>query len=361
VDVAAHDDETDGEGNGEDEADGSPYEGPEGGGDEDGDGGQSGVAAVDVGFGVVGCDDFHDREEGEDEDGVFPSVKDGDREEGGSECGDGSSDVWDESAKGGERSEEEGVGKPDEVERDADDGAVDDIDGDLKEEVAGDALRCVTHGLRHECEVAIARETDKAIAEVFALEENEKREDDGEEGSGERFEDAAELIETAGGAANFADLEGMFRRSADGLLRGFAGGLKGSGGGGVYDAELVADLFEFALQAADGGVAGAVECLELGGDVVAVDGEFVGDDDELGEEYPRGNEEECGECADDEQGRGRAWETEALEEGHDRGEQEREENGDSKGQEKDFGEKEDGDGEYGNGDKPELRQKACGG
>ena len=65
---------------------------------------------------------------------------------------------------------------------------------------------------------------------------------------GEGFDDAAELIETSGGAADFADLERVFGSSADGLLRGFAGRLECGGGGGVDDAEFVADVLEFVLR-----------------------------------------------------------------------------------------------------------------
>ena len=52
----------------------------------------------------------------------------------------------------------------DKVERDADEGAKDDVDGDLEEEVAGDATAGVAHGLGHAGEVAIAGETNEAVA-----------------------------------------------------------------------------------------------------------------------------------------------------------------------------------------------------
>ena len=151
----------------------------------------------------------------------------------------------------------------------------------------------------------------------------------------------------------------MFWCGADGLLRGLGGGLESSGGGGVDDAEFVGDLFEFVLKATDGGVAGAMECFELGGDVVALGGEVVGDSNELGEDGPGSNDEEQGEGKDDDEcGRG-ARKSEALELGNDGSEEECEEDGDSQGEEEDLSKIEDCDGEDGDGDEPELRQKTC--
>ena len=157
----------------------------------------------------------------------------------------------------------------DEVERDADDGSKDDVDGDLQEEVAGDAAAGIAHGLGQEGKVAVAREADDAVAEVFALEEDEEGEDDGQQRSSEGLDDAAELIEASGGAADFADLDGMIGASADGFAVGQAVGGKG---GGIGDAKFVADVFNLAFGAAVGGVAGAVEGLHFCRDVVAVGG-----------------------------------------------------------------------------------------
>ena len=185
-DMAAHDDEADGERDGEDKADGSPDERPESGGDEDGEGGEARVVAVDAGLNVIGGDDFKDDEEAEDERGVAPAGEDGEREQRGRERGDGRSDVGDEAAKDGERCEEDGVGESDEVERYADDGSVDDIDGDLEEEIAGDAAAGVAHGLGEEGEVAVTGEMDKPVAKIFALKQDEESEHDGEQRSGER-------------------------------------------------------------------------------------------------------------------------------------------------------------------------------
>jgi len=360
-DVAAHDDEADGEGYGQDEAYGPPDEGPESGGDEDGEGRESGVTAVDVGLDVVAGDDLEKGEDAGDEDGVLPSVEDGDGEEDGNDAGDGDSDVGNESTEAGKRSEENGVGQPDEVERSSDDRAEGEVDSELKKEVAGDALGGVAHGLRHESEVAIAGEPDEAVAKVLALEEYEKSEDDGKECGGEGRDDSAELVETACGAADFADLKGMFRGGAYGLFLNFFWRLEGGGCGGVDDAEFVADLFEFGLNAADGGVAGAVEGVELEGYVLAVGGEVVGNGDELGEDGPCGDEEERGESEDDDEGGGGARETKTLfEKSHHWSKKEGEEDGDAEGEEENLGEIKDSDGKYSNGEKPELRQKACG-
>jgi len=152
----------------------------------------------------------------------------------------------------------------------------------------------------------------------------------------------------------------VFRRRADGLLLNFFRALESGGGGGVDDAEFVRELFQFVLDVADGGVAGAVESVELEGDVVAISGEVVGDGDELGEKGPCGDEEERGESEDDDEGRGGTRQAEAFKLSNDRSEKEGEEDGDAKGEQENFGEIEDGDGEYGDGEEPELRQKSCG-
>ena len=143
------------------------------------------------------------------------------------------------------------MGESDEVEGDADDGAVDDVDGDLEEEIAGDASAGIAHGLGHEGEVAVAGETDEAVAEVFALEEDEEGEDDGEERGGEGLEDAAELIEAAGGATDFADLEGVFGRGADGLLIGLAGGWRAAVAVELTMPSSSLSFLDFSLGAAD--------------------------------------------------------------------------------------------------------------
>ncbi len=248
--------------------------------------------------------------------------------------------------------------KSDEVERDADEGSVDDVDGDLEKEVAGDATAGVAHGLGHAGEVAVAGEMDEAVAEVFALEEDEECEDDGEERGGEGLDDTAELIEASGGAAYFADLDGAVGAGADGLGFGLGGGRDGSGG--VGDAEFVADSLDFVLRATVGGVAGAVEGLHFLGDVAAVGGQVVGDGDQLGEEGPGGNHQESGEGEDYAEGGDGTGEAKAFEQGDDRGEKEGEEDGESQGEQEDFGEVQDGDGENRDGNEPELRQHACG-
>jgi len=200
----------------------------------------------------------------------------------------------------------------------------------------------------------------EAVAEVFTLEEDEEGENDGEKGGGEGFDNAPELVETTGGTPDFTDLEGMLRRGANWLFLNFFRRLKGGRGGGIDDAELVREFFQFILDTTDGGVAGAMESFEFCGDVVAVDGEIVGDGDELGEDGPGRDEEERGESEDDDEGCGGTRETEAFKLTDDGSEKECEKDGDPEREEKNLGEIQDSDGKYGDGEEPKLRQQACG-
>src|SRR3569833_1129897 len=148
--MATHDDETNSKRHREDEADRTPDEGPEGSRDKDSERGKSGVAAINVGLEIVAGNNFEDCEDSCDEDGVFPTVEDGDGEEDGNDAGDGDSDVGDEATDSGKRSKENGMRKSDEVKRGRDDGTESEIDGELKQDVAGDAPRGVAHRLRHQ-------------------------------------------------------------------------------------------------------------------------------------------------------------------------------------------------------------------
>lgn len=207
----------------------------------------------------------------------------------------------------------------------------------------------------------VAGETDETVAEVFTLEQDEEGEDDGEECSGKRFDNAAQLIETAGGAADFANLEGMLWTGADGFLSGLVWRLEGGGGGVVDDAELVADLLEFALGASEGGVAGAMKSVELGGNVVAVNGEVVGDGDELSEDRPSSDKEQGSKGDDDGESSEWARKTEALKESHNGGQEERKEDGYAEREKENFGQIKDRNGKNDDGEQPELGQEACGG
>ena len=189
------------------------------------------------------------------------------------------------------------MGKADEVEGGADERSVDDVDGDLEQEISGDATAGFAHGLGQAGEVAVAGEMDEAVAEVFALEEDEEGEDDGEERGGEGFDDAAELIEASGGAADFADLEGCSGVVPMGFCVALGRGAEVRRWS--WRCRVVADLLDFSLRAAVGGVAGAVQGLHFLRDVAAVGGEVVGDGDELGEEGPGGDAEESGKGEDD--------------------------------------------------------------
>jgi hypothetical protein len=210
----------------------------------------------------------------------------------------------------------------------------------------------VAHGLGHAGEVAIAREADEAVADVLALEEDEERENDREQRCGEGFDDAAELIEASGGAADFANLNGVFGGGAEGFGVGLTGGRDDAGG--VGDAEFFTDVLDFALGAAVRGVARAVEGLHFLRDVVAVGWQVVGDGNELGEESPCGDHEQDGEGENDAEGGDGAREAHTFEKRNDGGEEEGEEDGESEGEQENFGEIEDGNGENGDGDEPEL-------
>src|SRR6185437_691630 len=235
---------------------------------EDSEGGEAGVLAVDVRLDVVGGNDFKNDEASEDEERVCPSRKDGEREHGRGEGGDGRADVGDEAADGGECGEKHCVRQADEVERDADDGAEGEVHGDLKQEISGDAASGVAHSLGHKGKIAIAGESDEAVAKVFSLEEDEERKDDGEQGGGSRLDDTAKLIEAPGRTVDFAYLNGMVGSRAEGAVVATIGRV--NFGSGVGDAEFVADIFELSLSAAEGGVARAVQRLHFLRDVVAV-------------------------------------------------------------------------------------------
>jgi hypothetical protein len=103
-----------------------------------------------------------------------------------------------------------------------------------------------------------------------------------------------------------------------------------------------------------------VQPVEFEGDVVAVSREVVGDGDELGKESPSGYKEERGESKNDNESSGWAREADTLKPGDDGCEQKSEEDSNSKRKKKNLGEVKDGDSEYGDGQEPELRQKACG-
>ena len=133
------------------------------------------------------------------------------------------------------------------------------------------------------------------------------------------------------------------------------------GPGGVGDAEFFADLLDFSLRAAVGGVAGAVEGAHFLRNVVAVRGDIVGDGDELCEETPGCDTEEAGKDEDHGHGGDGAWNAKAFDAGDNRGEQEGEEDGESQGEQENFGEIENRDGQNRDGNEPELREKACGG
>jgi hypothetical protein len=188
------------------------------------------------------------------------------------------------------------------------------------------------------------------------LKEDEEGKDNGQQRGGEGFDDAAELIEASGGAADFTDLDGVVGGGADGTRIALAGGRQGASG--VGDAELLADVLDLPLGTAVCGVAGAVEGAHFLRDVVAVSREIVGDSDELGEDAPSCDAQESGENENYGHGGDGARQAKAFEKSDDGSKEESEKDGESQGEEENFGEIEDGDSENRDGDEPELRKHA---
>ncbi len=193
-DVAADDDDADGERGGEDEAGPSPEERPEDGHGEEGEGGDAGARAEEPGFDEVGGGEFECEEEAEDEDGRPPGGGDGDGDdERQSEAG-GGADVGDDAKDAGEDSPEGGVGNADEIEAGAEEDAVGGVDRGLEEEVLTDAGGGLLQGLGHEADASHAGEKEDAVAEVLALHEEVDGEDDDDADGSDGAEEAHEKL-----------------------------------------------------------------------------------------------------------------------------------------------------------------------
>src|SRR5882757_4865716 len=168
-DVAAHDDDTDCEWGGEDEAGPSPQERPEDGHGEEGEGGDAGAGAEEPGFDEVGGGEFEGEEEAEDQERLRPGGEDGDGDdEGQDEAGRGA-DVGDDAQDCGENSPEGGVGYTDQGEAEAEADSVGCIDCGLEEQVLADAGGSVLQGLGHDADAAHSGEKQDAMTEVLAF------------------------------------------------------------------------------------------------------------------------------------------------------------------------------------------------
>ena len=273
-DVAADDDDADGERGGEDEAGPSPEERPEDGHGEEGEGGDAGAGAEEPGFDEVGGGEFESEEEAEDEDGRPPRGGDGDGDDERQDEAGGGADVGDDAEDAGEDSPEGGVGNADEEEAEAEEDSVGGVDGGLKEEVLADAGGGFLQGLGHEADAAHAGEEEDAVAKVLALhEEVDGEDDDDAEGS----DGAEEAHEEFGGGL---ELAAVGVDDADGLDLG--GGLlgvrvRGAGAGG----EVAADVFDGDDGFFEGLLGGRVDGGHLLLDFEAVGGEVAGDVEEL--------------------------------------------------------------------------------
>ncbi len=91
-------------------------------------------------------------------------------------------------------------------------------------------------------------------------------------------------------------------------------------------------------------------------DVITVSGDIVGDGDELGEEAPGCDAKEAGKDKNYGHGGYGARKTKAFEQGDDGGQKESKEDGESKGEEKDFTKIKNSDGQNRDGNEPELRE-----
>ena len=211
LDVAAHDDEAEGERGGQNEADRAPDPRPEDGGDHDRERRQPGGVAVDQRLDHLPGDELHHEVEccGPDDHG--PAGVDGRSERHGEEGGADRADIGDEAQQAGQDAPEHRVGNADDQQADADDDGEGGVDAELGEEIAAEAAAAVIDGDRGAVEVVGAEQADEAVAQVLALEQGEDGDDEDDADRGERGEYRGEV--------GFGDLE-----------RGCAGGSRGGRG-----------------------------------------------------------------------------------------------------------------------------------
>jgi len=234
--VAAEDDDADGERRGEDEAGPSPEQGPEDGHGKECERRDAGARAEEPGLDEVGGGELERKEEAEDEKWLRPGVEDGDGDDERQDEAGGGSDVGNDAKECGEDSPEGGVWNADEEQAEAEEGSVGCVDGGLEEEILADAGSGILERARHETDAAHAGEEEDAIAEVLALhEEVDGEDDDDTEGSNGPKEAHDEI----GGGLQLSTV-GV--DDADGLH--LCGGFLAWGRGAATGEEILEDFFD---------------------------------------------------------------------------------------------------------------------
>ena len=199
VDVAAEDDEADGERRGEDEADGTPQEGPDRGREHDRHGRQPAAVPVDQGLQGVGHRRLDQEEQGRGPGQHRPARVD-DRRHGGRERrGDEGADVGHEPQRRAQDAPERRARHADQPQARRDHQAEAGVDGELGEEEAAQAAGGVVDGRGRLLQVGRAGEADHPVPQVLALDQDEDGEDDdqarGRERAQERPGEAAQRLQ----------------------------------------------------------------------------------------------------------------------------------------------------------------------
>lgn len=295
--------------------------------------------AVEGGFEDVADEAFGDGEEAEDGEGGAPAVGFGDGDGEGHEAGEGGSDVGQEAEDEAEGAPEAGAGDVEEPESESEGGAEAGVDGELEEDVAGDAVAGVIHGFGGGLEFLLAHKAEEAVAQVLAVNEHEEGEDDDEAGGAEGSE---------GGADPGAD-------GPEGAAAGNDFDLKrGDGAGLARVVDLAAEVFEGGEEVSE--AAGfALDELDFVADVLRVGAHAADDVEELGEDEPAHDGEQGAGEDDDDAGGGGAGDSPGFEAFDDGAEEEGEEQGEGEGDEEFAGDVEDGDGEDETEDRGKLR------
>src|SRR6185437_14391296 len=172
-----------------------------------------------------------------------------------------------------QRTPEDGVRQADKVQGDENDGAVADIYHQLQPEITADPIAGFVHSLRHYVQMAVTAQPNQTVPQTFPLEQHEKCEDNYQKYERQRLQEAVQRIHARGCASHLLDSHGPLRRSAQ--ISEFAP-LMMAGGGGMGDAELLAQMLHFMSGAREAGVLGGMEQCDFVGDVDAVGGQVAG-------------------------------------------------------------------------------------